>query len=145
MIGSKVNISLDTTILVANLTKSYSYRFRYRVVNSIGTSGWSSESYLYPAVKPNAPQQPTYISSTDEEIVIAFQRSSNDGGLPIINYKLEVDEGEIPSDFNEVIGYSFNDDGYSTKVDAALNSMVPGLMYRFRVRSQNALGYSDYS
>jgi hypothetical protein len=127
------------------LTKSYSYRFRYRVVNSIGASGWSPESYLYPAVTPDAPPQPTYISSSDSSITISFQRSPNDGGLPIIDYLLEVDEGDVSSDFNPVVGYSFSDDGYSTAVDATLNSMTAGLMYRFRVRAQNALGFSDFS
>ena len=127
------------------MTKSYSYRFRYRVVNSIGSSEWSPESYLYPAVTPDAPAQPTYISSKDSEIIISFQRSQNDGGLPIIDYKLEVDEGDVTSDFNSVVGYSFSNNGYSAKIDATLNTMTPGLLYRFRVRSQNNLGYSDYS
>ncbi len=58
---------------------------------------------------------------------------------------LEVDEGDVTSDFNTVVGYSFSDDGYSAIVDATLNSMTVGLLYRFRVRSQNALGFSDYS
>lgn len=49
------------------------------------------------------------------------------------------------SDFNLVVGYSFVDDGYAATIDATLNSMTPGLMYRFRVKAQNALGFSDYS
>lgn len=82
---------MQTTYLVQNLTKSYSYRFRYRVVNAIGSSDWSPESYMYPAVVPDAPAQPIYLSSNDDQIVIKFERSTSDGGLPILDYILEVD------------------------------------------------------
>jgi hypothetical protein len=94
---------------------------------------------------PDSPPQPTYISSSNSEIVISFQRSPSDGGLPIIDYNLEVDGGDVLSEFDSVFGYSFSTDGYACRVDAVLNLMVPGLMYRFRVQSQNSLGFSYYS
>jgi len=56
-----------------------------------------------------------------------------------------MDEGDVLSDFTPVIGYSFLNNGYSSVVDATLNSMTAGLMYRFRVKSKNDLGFSDYS
>jgi hypothetical protein len=131
VIGAASNMSVETKFLVRNLTKSFSYRFRYQAINSIGASGWSPESYLYPAVVPDAPAQPTYISSSDSQIVIAFQRSQNDGGLAVTNYDLEMDAGDIASSFSPVTGYSFSTNGYSYIVLAAQNAMTAGLFYRF--------------
>ena len=62
------------------------YRFRYRVINNIGFSNWSPESYLIPAIVPQAPLQIKYIYSSNSQIVLNLQRSQDDGGLPITDY-----------------------------------------------------------
>jgi hypothetical protein len=49
VIGAEKNQTTARQFLVQNLEKGKAYRFRYRVVNLIGASPWSDESYLTPA------------------------------------------------------------------------------------------------
>jgi hypothetical protein len=64
-----------------------------------------------PAVVPSAPAQPTYSSSNDDQIVLDFYRSTDDGGLPILDYELHMDDGALGS-FNKVSNYVFSSDGF---------------------------------
>lgn len=56
-----------------------------------------------------------------------------------------MDSGDLDSDFDSIVGYNFETNGYSFTVLASQNSMTKGLFYRFRVRALNDLGYSAFS
>lgn len=108
-------------------------------------SGWSPESFLIPSVVPEAPPQPDYVSSSDTEIELQFFRSLDDGGLPITDYELHMDEGDVTSDFSKVASYDFATDNFAYTVLAADNLLTPGLYYRFKIRAYNSLGWSEFS
>ena len=55
VIGGTNDYNLNSELQVADLIKRKSYRFRYRVINQVGSSDWSPESFLVPAVKPETP------------------------------------------------------------------------------------------
>lgn len=56
-----------------------------------------------------------------------------------------MDEGSLLTDFSPITDYVFATHGFSYTVNAAVNSMTPGLNYRFRYRSYNGYGWSEYS
>lgn len=117
----------------------------------MGASGWSPESYIVPAVNPSAPGQPEYVSSSASDITLYLPRSKDDGGLPILDYELEVDSGSdgYPDQsvtFSKIDAYNWATDQYEYTVDAVALGLTEGLLYRFRTRSKNRLdGFSDYS
>lgn len=115
------------------------------MVNLVGPSEWSPESYLVPALTPTAPPQLSYTSVTATEIALKIYRSTFDGGLPITDYIVEMDEGDLLSDFAPILSYDFSADGYALSVAAVENGMTAGLLYRFRAKAYNSLGWSDYS
>jgi len=138
-------MTLNLEFQTSNLAKRRAYRFRYRAINKVGPSEWSPESFLVPAIKPEAPPQPSYVSSSDTEIVLAFGRSLDDGGSLILDYELQIDEGSLTSSFATEATYDFFTDGFSFAVQADDNSLTAGLYYRFRYRAKNALGDSEFS
>jgi hypothetical protein len=111
VIGSLTNLNLDQEVQVYDLEKRKGYRFRYQVYNRVGVSDWSPESYLVPAVVPSAPAQPSYVSSSDSEIVLNFYRSQDDGGQPITDYQLWMDDGSL-TDLQVLISYDFETHGF---------------------------------
>ena len=145
--GGDGNSNLNTEVQVKELVKRKSYRFRYRVINQVGPSQWSPESFLVPAVKPDTPPQPSLQSSTDEQIVLLLARSADDGGSFIFNYELEVDASLVDTNFVKLQSYNYERDGFTFTVLAndVNNPLTAGQYYRFRFRAQNALGYSEYS
>lgn len=147
VIGGETNMTLNLEYLVTGLAKGKSYRFRYRTINLVGPSDWSPESFLIPAIVPSTPAQPTYMSSDALSITLGFFRSLDDGGMPILDYELEVDDGELSSSvFTLVAGYDYATDGFAYTVIAADEGMTAiSKLYRFRYRSKNEVGYSDYS
>ena len=145
MIGGPTNYSVSTSYTVAGLTTGQTYRFRYRSVNLVGVSGWSPVSYIQPASVPTTPLPPQYLSSTATTIVLQLFRSDNDGGLPILNYELWIDQGSITSSFTIMSRYVYAVDAMVFTVDSVLDSLTPGLIYRFKFRSVNTIGYSAFS
>ena len=107
VVGSNQNMTLNTEAQVTALQKRRSYRFRYRAINSVGPSGWSEEAFLVPAIKPERPPQPVYGSSGDDEIVLALARSPDDGGLPITDYELHMDDGLLGTEFTKIEDYDY--------------------------------------
>ena len=80
--------------LTNNIVKGTLYRLRYRALNKIGWGSYSPIAYVRAANIPEAPLQPSYVSSTSTTITISLPRSLDDGGSPISSYKLWVDEGD---------------------------------------------------
>jgi hypothetical protein len=65
------------------------------------------------------------------------------GGDDITLYELYIDEGVENSDFNLVESY----DGISLThtVDKETDSLTEGLVYSFKFRSRNRVGFSDFT
>ena len=130
-------------IVKAGIRRGVAYRFRYRSRNKVGWSGWSPVASLSASTVPTSPPRPTYVSSTDDEIVLAFSKSQDNGGSFITNYELQID-GVIVTD------YVFSTHGYSYTVDRTTLTvptvtLTTGNIYSFRYRAVNANGESLWS
>lgn len=51
----------------------------------------------------------------------------------------------MTSSFTKLSTYSYSVDGFSFIVDRVANSLISGLKYRFIFRSENEMGFSDFS
>lgn len=71
-------------------------------------------------------------------------RSKDDGGLPILGYELWMDNGAF-TPFSQVQNYDFSTDGFQYTIKKQTMTLVTGLYYRFKFRSMNELGYSQFS
>ena len=78
--------------LVAETGKKYS--FRHKVFNVNGESLYSEVLETYACVSPAAPGLPTWITSTTTAISLNWEGSADDGGCPIIEYRLFRDAGD---------------------------------------------------
>lgn len=56
-----------------------------------------------------------------------------------------MDNGDLTSYYSVVSGYSYSVHGFTYTIVATDYNMQVGLKYRFRIRSRNANGWSDYS
>lgn len=122
------------------------YRFRYKARNAAGWSPFSATAYIVPSSKPAAPPKPSFVSGTDTQIVLSFQESSDDNGVPIVRYQLEIDGGnDLASAFTVVSGYAGTTLSYT--LDATVDSLgAPGTIYRVRLAAVNEDSeLSDYS
>lgn len=116
-------------------------------MNAVGWSPYSETSYISPTSIPDAPPKPTFVSGTDTQIVLSFEESPDDNGVPITKYQLEIDSGNnLTSSFHIVTGYSGLVMSYT--LDKTTDSLgAPGTVYRVRLAAVNedaALGqYSE--
>jgi hypothetical protein len=119
------------------------YRTRYRVKNIIGWSDYSPISFILAAIPPNQPPMPIIVSASASNIQIAILPSNDPGGAPIDYYEIHRDNGDQGS-YQIINGY----DGLSSSIilDQVLDTgLVIGKVYRFKVRSHNVKGYSEFS
>ena len=71
------------------LTGGYTYAVKITATNAIGTSEDSDIQYLVCADLPDPPDSaPTLEAATESTITIAWNPPANDGGSPIIGYRV---------------------------------------------------------
>lgn len=70
------------------------YSFRHKAINANGDSTFSEVLAAYACVSPSPPGRPTWVTSTVSAITLAWERSTDDGGCPIIDYRLYRDAGD---------------------------------------------------
>jgi len=71
-------------------------------------NGWSDYSpigYLLAASKPEAPGQPEFVSASATEITVKLSRSIDNGGSPVLEYSLWIDDGNL-GQYSEIESYS---------------------------------------
>jgi hypothetical protein len=69
-------------------------------------------------------------------IGIVWQQGVEDGGTPVLDYRVSWDQG--------VGTWDIRQSGLST-LSYTASSLTAGTVYSFRVEARNAYGYSDYS
>ena len=83
------------------------YRFRFRAKNMVGWGEFSDESFIQAATKPIKPPAPQYKESDDTSITINFASTIDDGGSPILLYKLYADDGnDFTSSYHRLVLYN---------------------------------------
>jgi hypothetical protein len=58
-----------------------------------GNGPWSPIVLITAATIPASPPEPVYSSSSSSQIVLNLFRSNDDGGMPVEDYELEIDDG----------------------------------------------------
>lgn len=61
---------LQTNFIITRVVSGENYAFRYRAVNIVGPSDWSTYAIIKAAGVPISPPKPAYISSTDSSITL---------------------------------------------------------------------------
>jgi hypothetical protein len=138
------NAGLQVVALVSHLRVGTIYRFRAAVSNSVGTSAMSEPSHTYSA-KASAPGVPSMLlaeSLRPSLLTLSWDRLNSDGGLPILSHEIEqaisVDGAVQEWRPSKTLTLSVPRSVATVRVKA--NSM-----HVFRMRSQNAAGFSEWS
>jgi hypothetical protein len=94
------------------LITGINYKYALLGVNAAGQSVDEGDpiepsDVFLAANKPGKAQAPAYVSSTTSSITIrAISPDVDDGGIPIIRYRIYADDGTVGSDFNELTSLS---------------------------------------
>lgn len=70
------------------------YTLRHKSINHNGESEYSDALEAYACESPTAPGRPTWITSTQTTVSLAWEPSVDDGGCPILEYRLYRDVGD---------------------------------------------------
>lgn len=120
-----------------------------RATNEIGSTTSLVGYALFAAV----PDTPTNGPATDPAVTdrarikVDWAKivSPNDGGSEVLSYQLAMDDGE-GGDFVILVGGETNEEDYFLKLTYTVYAgIAEGSTYRFRYRSLNSVGWSEYS
>lgn len=138
--GSVVATTSTTSATVTGLNGGTSYSFTVRAKNNYGsnaTSG-SSNSVTVTSV-PQTPAAPTAVANSNTSAFVEFTRSSNNGGSAITNYVVTAYQGAT-----EITSVTISATGYFA-AQAEVTGLTNGQSYTFKVKAQNANGFSAES
>lgn len=76
------------------------YTFRHRALNFNGMSVYSDEVTLYACEDPAPVAKPRWVTSTTTSITLEWDSTVDDGGCPIIDYRVFRDLGLGDGDVN---------------------------------------------
>lgn len=131
-------------VVERNITKGTIYRFRYRALNKVGWSAFSDTAYIQAANVPKKPPVPVYVSSDSDSITMRFSQTDDNGGTPVIKYRLFKDAGDdFSSSFTEVTRYLGHESVFT--VTTTDDGLALGKIYRFVYVATNSLGDSAFS
>lgn len=133
---------LNSQVYSVNIAKGETYQLRYRVWNINGPGEFSEVGYIQAAEAPSRPAGPVYLSSDYDQISLSFTPSTDNGGAQISDVVLEISP-YLDTDWQRVTSY----DAASLQhtLTAAVDPIIAYGEYRFRYKSVNAFGSSDYS
>jgi len=142
--GFAQNSLLTTFTTSQNILKGRNHRLKYRAKNIVGWGPYSDESFVLAATVPERSDRPYFLSFSDDKLSIVIPRCSDNGGTPITNYELWVDAGnDFGSEFSKLSQYANNELIFEAVAEAGI--LESGRVYRFKTRTQNDIGYSEFS
>jgi large repetitive protein len=77
-----------------SLTTGRRYSFRHMALNFNGESPYSAVLEASACESPSPPGRPTWVTSSLTTITLAWERSVDDGGCPVLEYRLFRDAGD---------------------------------------------------
>ncbi|XP_006535610.1 fibronectin type III domain-containing protein 3B isoform X4 [Mus musculus] len=151
----------DLTCTVKNLKRSTQYKFRLTASNMEGKS--CPSEVLVCTTSPDRPGPPTrpLIKGpvTSHGFSVKWDAPKDNGGSEILKYLLEITDGtseDVPASESgcEVSEYSVemtepenvaSEVYHGPELECTVGNLLPGTVYRFRVRALNDGGYGPYS
>ena len=123
------------TAIVTGLTNGTTYYFRVAAVNAAGTSAFVQSLAVTPKTVADAP---TNISGTSRLGVayLTWNAPLSSGGAAVTRYEIT---------YSTNGGVSWTTWGTVAKNSATLSGLPRGLNYVFKIRAQNAAGWSNFS
>ena len=114
-----------------------------------GYSEFSDFGYLFAATVPDRAPTPIRIGYSKTQIELQMFAPLNTGGSDVEIYELYMDQGTLNSPFSKVESYAAaggNDASLLTHtIEATEDNLVEGNIYSFKMRSINAVGYSQFT
>lgn len=142
--GFSQNSLLTTFTVSQNILKGRNHRLKYRAKNIVGWGPYSDESFVLAATVPARSERPYFLSFTDDKLSIVIPRCTDNGGTPITTYELWVDAGNnFSSEFSKLSQYANNELIFEAVAEVGV--LESGRVYRFKTRTQNDIGYSEFS
>lgn len=144
LVGFTSNSLLTTYTISNGIVKGREYRLRYRVRNAIGYSGYSPIAIVLAASPPSVPPKPVFNGFATNTLNLNILSPQDNGGSPILSYKLYRDTGlSFSSSFSLIA--TLKPDSRSYFATAGADGYVVGLTYRFKVVAENVVGASEPS
>lgn len=138
--GDQVD-SLSTTYTLLNVVEGNTYKFRYRVRNIVGWSGYSPIGYITAQTNPAAPAPPEFVTATDSDITLNINFVTENKGSLISYHELYRDGGDSGATWIKVASYDGTSIQTIVNKDAdASNLMTTGVVYQFKVRGYAGVG-----
>ena len=89
------SITSDTSITLSGLTNGVIHKIDVSATNTVGTGRPSDHAFVTPATVPNAPGDITAVRQ-NKGADVSWTAPPNDGGDPIIGYRIQVHNGNEP-------------------------------------------------
>ncbi len=153
--GYKIDYKIDSgnfTNIVANsgsslaayshtgLQTGHTYTYRVFAINSVGTGNSSNTASATPVAVNTVPSSPTLSANpaSSTSVSLSWIVPTNNGGTPIIGYKIEYANGT--SNFVVLVANTGN-----TNTAYTQKGLVTGTSYTYRVSAINSLGVGSPS
>lgn len=128
---------------VGDLATGRPYRFFVQAMSQNGISPASPIATYYACTGPSGQEMPTYVSSSTQSIRIAWKAPSEDGGCRIQGYRLFMSDGITDLIEREITTLSNVDPSIKGHIIDMSSDGVTGRIYKIKMRSQNAMGFTD--
>lgn len=132
--------SVALSYTLANLVNGLSYSVRIRAHNAVGDSLWSNPSVV--VTPQTVPESPTFpVSAVTQLSPLALSVKwvkPADGGTPIVRYEVEASD-------DSGVTWRLVARPVAATTQVVSSGLVAGTLYEYRVRAQNAEGFSSWS
>lgn len=132
-----------THTITEGIKRGVSYRFRYRVKNSAGWSGFSPISTYIAAAVPYPPPAPTLASCSNETIELYIFDTEDNQGSAVFNLELWMNAGTGSTTYSMIKAWASAPSKY--EVSNAIEGIISGEIYTFYTITENEVGYSEAS
>ena len=132
----------STTYIHTGLILGHVVKYRVSASNFLGYGNISIEYSFSPADVPSKPTNPPFnlpSNTTQTVIYISYDAIEEDGGSPITNYNIYIDDGNDGAFGNPI------NNGNSLTYNTSALSLTTGLTYRFKYSANNTHGEGEIS